>query len=301
LAERVQHEFYATQIEINSRPHTSAGSLREDLVQARQIVAAAAGSAGAMLVASGTSALTGSPLPMTECDRYAAMSLAFPDAVRQTSSEFCGCHVHLGTVTRPEALALSNGLRPWLPVLQALAANSPYCAAGDSGCASSRYFQQRRWPTVGPAPPLVNNAEYEQVVRQLLRDRRILDRGMVYWYARPSEHLPTLEVRIADVNADVDVTGLIAMLLRGLSTMILARLDAGFADPRPVSRRRLVQAHHSAARHGLAGWTVDPVEGGSSPVSAQLSHLLEFARPALERPRNGVYLRRRPVGMVSHR
>jgi glutamate---cysteine ligase / carboxylate-amine ligase len=281
LGGRVQRELYATQIEINSRPRTSVLGLRTDLVEARHVVAAAAETTGSLLVGSGTSVLTTSPLPLAEGARYAAVAERFASIVRTVPSESCGCHVHLGTLNREDALALSNHLRPWLPVIQALAVNSPYSAARDRGYASWRYFQESRWPTVGPAP-LTDGRRYEEGVRALLRDGRILDRGMLYWWARPSEHLPTLEVRVADVSADVDVTVLIAMLLRGLATTVLAGLRTGGSSPARIGRRRLVQAHRSVARRGLAGWGVDPVAGRAAPLTVLVDHLVEVSRPGLD-------------------
>jgi carboxylate-amine ligase len=39
---------------------------------------------------------------------------------------------------------------------------------------------------------------------------------MVYWDVRPSEHLPTAEVRVGDVPATVDGSVLLAILVRAL-------------------------------------------------------------------------------------
>ncbi|MFB6580144.1 MULTISPECIES: hypothetical protein [unclassified Streptomyces] len=55
---------------------------------------------------------------------------------------------------------------------------------------------------------------------------------MIYWYARPSEHVPTLEIRVCDVNADLDVVLLLTAVVRGLATALL--LDIGVGRPRPT-------------------------------------------------------------------
>lgn len=299
LAGRVQPELYATQIEINSRPRTSVLSLRTDLVDARQVVAAAAETTGSLLVGSGTSVLATPPLPLAPGVRYAAVAERFSSIVENAPSESCGCHVHLGSLSREDALALSNHLRPWLPVIQALAVNSPYSAARDRGYASWRYFQESRWPTVRPAP-LTDGRRYEDEMRGLLRDGRILDRRMLYWWARPSEHLPTLEVRVADASADVDVTVLIAMLLRGLGTTVLASLRTGAPTPARVSRRRLVQAHRSVARRGLAGWGVDPAAGHGAPLTVLLDHLVEVSTPGLDAAGDTGAVRRLLAGVLAY-
>ncbi|WP_412566273.1 glutamate-cysteine ligase family protein [Streptomyces nojiriensis] len=98
--------------------------------------------------------------------------------------------------SRSQALALANRIRPWLPVLQAIGANSPYDRGKDSGHASWRSVEHARGPTVGPAPVL-DEADYEHLASTLVRTGTILDRRMIYWYARPSEHVPMLEIRPA--------------------------------------------------------------------------------------------------------
>ncbi|MFE9561535.1 glutamate-cysteine ligase family protein [Streptomyces sp. NPDC006487] len=105
----------------------------------------------------------------------------------------------------------SEGYRmgPWLPVLQALAAYSPFDRGRDSGYASRRAVEHARWPAVGPAPVL-DEAGYEHCAEELVRSGTVLDRRMIYWYARPSEHVPTPEIRVADVNARIGTVVLLA-------------------------------------------------------------------------------------------
>ena len=55
--------------------------------------------------------------------------------------------------TRELAVQVSNHLRLWLPVIQAMAANSPLYDGQDTGYASWRSVQFSRWPSAGPAPP----------------------------------------------------------------------------------------------------------------------------------------------------
>lgn len=222
------------------------------------------------------------PLPVTDAPRYRRIAgHVGPGVADQAGGEVCGCHVHVGDLTRGEALAVSTRLGPWLPVVQALGANSPFCEGADRGGASSRAAHYERWPTVGPAPSL-DETGYERYVERLVADGTVVDRRMIYWYARPSEHLPTLEVRIADVNADVGVPVLIAVLLRGLTRVLLAETDRPCP---PVGERLLRAAHRRAAAAGLHGTALD-VRGGddaprAAPVSVLLDELLERAAPGL--------------------
>ena len=278
--DRVQAEFFQTQIETSTLPCKTADELRADLVRMRHQAADAAVSVGARLVASATGVLTSRPMRVTESPRYLEMAQRFPQVVSEIESESNGCHGHLGPLSRDEAVLLGTRLRPWLPLLQALAANSPFAAGRDRGCASWRFFEFRRWPTAGPAPAL-DSPGYEQAARRLIESGTILDRKMIYWFSRPSERWPTLEIRVADVNPDPRVPLLVAVLLRGLAATLLADLRAGRSLP-GSDDHRLLQDHRLAARLGLDAEGLDPLSGSVEPVGERLASLLEFSRPGLQ-------------------
>ncbi|WP_354637932.1 carboxylate-amine ligase [Kitasatospora camelliae] len=279
LGRRAQTEFIATQVEACTRPVATVDELRSELAATRGILAAAAASAGCLLVASGTPVLPSAhPLPVTDAPRYREVAAHVGAVADQPGGELCGCHVHLGELTRAEALALGVRLRPWLPVLEAMCVNSPFCEGRDRGLASTRAGCYAAWPTCGPAPVL-DEPGYERTVRRLLSERVILDRKMIYWYARPSEHVPTLEIRIADTNADREVIVLLAVLLRGL-----ARVPRASAPPPPVpAPAEVARAHRLAARSGLSGPGLDLRTGVLRPMRELLSDLLVHASPGLER------------------
>ncbi|MFJ3788438.1 glutamate--cysteine ligase [Kitasatospora sp. NPDC090091] len=280
LGDQVQNEFYPVQVEVSSRPAERLDDLRADLARLRSVLAEAAADAGCLLVASGTPVLSGpGPGRITDSPRYRRMAARYAGVLDGYDGALCGCHVHLGTEGRGQALALCNHLRPWLPVVQALAVNSPFSAGRDSGFASWRTVQWARWPTVGP-PPVLDEAQYEALADALVECGVLLDRRMIYWYARPSEHVPTLEVRIADVNADLDTVVLLAGLLRGLSAVLLGEVGAG--RPAPDLPCGVVgAAHWQAARTGLAGDGMDPCTGRHAPMTALVDRLLERAAPGL--------------------
>ena len=55
-----------------------------------------------------------------------------------------------------------DGVRPWLPLLVAIAANSPYWQGVDTGHESWRSQVWSRWPTAGPAEPFGDLATYSR-------------------------------------------------------------------------------------------------------------------------------------------
>ncbi|RPF44424.1 carboxylate-amine ligase [Streptomyces sp. Ag109_G2-6] len=281
LGEQVQTEFFAAQVEVCTLPVADTTGLRAELARLRRTAVAAAEEFGCRLLATGTPAMPPArPLTVTDTDRYRRMARAFDALVGRYDGLVCGCHVHLGTMDRATALDLSHRLRPWLPVLQSLTGNSPFVLGRDTGFDSWRYKQFSRWPTVGPAPVMCE-AQYEAYVGALVEHRILMDRRMLYWYARPSEHVPTLEIRVADSNADIETVVLVAALLRGLAQDLLAEAER-HQPPPEVSDRRLRAAHELAAAEGLHGWGLDPFSGERLPAGTLVDRLLARAAPGLE-------------------
>ncbi|MFB7257504.1 carboxylate-amine ligase [Streptomyces nojiriensis] len=280
LGDQVQAEFLSAQVEVCTGPTTELSELRAELSLLRKVLGEVAASEGCLLVATGTPVIPpGSPPTVTPGERYGRMAARWPSLVGSYDGMVCGCHIHIGADGRAQALALANHMRPWLPVLQALAANSPFSLGKDSGWASRRSVEHARWPGVGPAP-LLDEADYERLADHLVKTGTLLDRRMIYWYARPSEHVPTLEIRVCDVNADLDVVLLLTALVRGLATALL--LDIGDGRPPPdLPTGCLHAAHRLAARHGLAGEGLDPARGEYAPALALTERLLVRAAPGL--------------------
>ncbi|MGW6983984.1 carboxylate-amine ligase [Streptomyces sp. NPDC054932] len=280
LGELVQTEFYRCMVEVCTRPTTGASDLREQLRFLRAAVSDAAHASDCLLVASGTPVVPPTdPIPVTDTPRYRRMARHFDALVDGRLGIVCGCHIHVGTADRAEALFLANRVRPWLPALQALAVNSPFAGGLDTGFASWRALEFGRWPTAGPAP-LLDSASYERTAEALVASGVLMDRRMIYWFARPSEHQPTIEFRVADTSADLDTTLLVALLLRGLCATFLGAAAEGRPPP-DVSVARLRDAHRHAARYGPTGFALDPFTGELVPSQVQVAALVRAASPGL--------------------
>lgn len=216
------------------------------------------------------------PPDITPTRRYRRMAEHF-GAITSTGTT-CGCHVHVGVLDREIATAVSNHLRPWLPVLLALTANSPYNNGEDTRYCSWRHVLWSRWPSAGPPPIFASLDHYESVVAAMLRAEAMLDRGMIYWDIRLSERQPTLEVRVADVAASAEDAALLGVLVRGL---VAAALD-DLAAPPPAPPQEVLRANlWRAARDGLPGTCLHPVTGQLVPLHGQLDELVDLLRPAL--------------------
>jgi carboxylate-amine ligase len=274
-----QSELHRAQIEIASAPCATLDELAASLIGLRAQVGAAAARHGALVVASGTypGDMGGEGRLITGGDRYETM--AEHNAVLADEQLICGCHVHVTVGDTDAAVQVVNRLRRHLPVLLALSANSPFWEGRDTGFASFRTEVWSRWPTSGPPGRFRDGAEYEQVLDSLVAAGVILDRAMAYWDARPSDRYPTVEIRIADVALTVDDAVLLGGLARGL--VVHCADDDGAPDElRPEWQRA---ANWMAARHGLEGELLDPLDGSALPARRAVERLMDLLDPVLDR------------------
>ncbi|WP_198043025.1 MULTISPECIES: glutamate--cysteine ligase [Actinoalloteichus] len=272
-------EITEFQVESVSPVCRTADELAGRLGQGRRELVAAAQRAGQTLLACGVPIHEPSlPYALTETRRYRRIAHELGGVMESLLT--CGCHVHIGMPDLDHAVAVSDQLRAFLPGLLALSANSPYFRGRDSGHASWRSVLWRQVPSGGPPPMFGSVAEYQAAVRELLRSGAALDQGMVYWMIRPSSHLPTIEIRVADVMPTVEDAVLFALVVRGLAATALARIDAGLPAP-PAADSTLRLALWRAARDGVDGMGLDPATGELLPARLLIDRMLAWARPGL--------------------
>ena len=272
-------ELSPAQVETATPVCHSMREVRERVVELRAVAAAAALQAGARLLAVGVP-VGGTPVGgVTDTPRYRRMAREYGAMV--TGQEVSGCHVHVGVADRELAVRASNHLRPWLPALLGLTANSALHRGQDTGFASWRAVQASKWPCGGPPPVWTSAAEYDATVARMIDCGAVLDERMVYWDIRPSTHVPTLEVRVSDVPATVTETALLAALVRALVAAAVRKVHAGEPAP-PVPERLLRAACFRAAHEGLAGNWLDVTTGRLVPPAPLLTGLLKQLRPELE-------------------
>jgi carboxylate-amine ligase len=211
--EGFSHELQRSIVETNTTVSDSLEGQREELVRTRRALAGVASSKGLAVVAAGTVPLVDSDqLSITPTARYERMLDDYQLLVREQL--ICGAQVHVQVSDREVAVLLAQRVTPYLPVLLALSASSPYWMGEDTGYASSRSLLWQRWPTAGLSGEIASAAEHAELVADLVASETISDPGMIYFDVRPSAHLPTLELRVTDSSPEIDTVVLIAALFR---------------------------------------------------------------------------------------
>ncbi|MER5265345.1 glutamate--cysteine ligase [Actinosynnema sp. NPDC002837] len=264
-------ELTEAQVETRTPVCHDVADVRRQLHGLRLVAVETAQALGHRLLAVGVPPVGGPVGSTTDRDRYRGLT----EDYRQLAAEqsICGCHVHVAVPDPETAVQVCNHLRPWLPVLGAVTANSPFAHGVDTGYASWRAMVWSRWPSAGPPPYFESAAHYESTCDMLLAAGTARDRRMIYWDVRPSAHLPTVEVRVADVAATVDEAVLLAALVHALVRTALADLRRGLRAS-PVPTEVLRAATWRAARDGITGLSLDVLSGRLVPARLLLDRLL---------------------------
>jgi carboxylate-amine ligase len=276
--DRAQAELHQAQIEHATSPCDSLDDLRRELMELRSAFVGGAEAEGSLVIASGSypGHMGHAGQLITSKDRYHEMAEA--NSILAREQLICGCHIHVSVESPDAAVAVMNRIRPWLPYLLALSANSPFWEAEDTGFSSFRTEVWARWPTSGPPLFFESYAAYQELLAQLVAAEVILDEKMAYWDVRPSSAFPTLEIRVNDVMARVDDVVAVAGLVRALVASCSRATDA----PPPYRWELLRAANWRAARSGLSGTLLSPIDGVARPAADAIDELLRFVAPVLE-------------------
>ncbi|MGV9247695.1 glutamate--cysteine ligase 2 [Streptomyces sp. NPDC003710] len=272
-----EKELYGQMLEFATHPQSDMAKLGGELVRCRKEAARHAEEIGCAVAALATSPLPVSP-SISMNRRYRWMAEQYGIATREQL--VCGCHVHVSVESDEEAVAVVDRVRPWLPVLAALSANSPFWQGQDSGYHSYRSRVWGRWPSAGPTELFGSPERYHRRVDDMVDTGVILDEGMVYFDARLSARYPTVEIRVSDVCLHAENAQLIAALARGLVETAARAWRVG-REPVDHSVSLLRLAAWQAARTGLAGELLHPVTMRRTPAEAVVQALLDHVGDAL--------------------
>ena len=280
VGERAQPEFYLSQIEIGTPICRTLAEVRAAIVRLRREVIVAAEQKGCCIAAAGTHPFSHwEDQEVTPKARYLGIAQDYQQLAREQL--IFGCHVHVGISDREAAIEVMNRARPWLAVLLALSANSPFWLGADTGYSSFRTEIWRRWPMAGTPQVFASRAEYDAVIETLVATGSIEDATKIYWDARPSARYETVEFRVADVCLTADEAVLIAGLTRALARTCYEQ--ASRHEPIMHVRPELLRAAKwRAARYGLGADLIDTGEQRAAPAREMVEKFLTFLRPALE-------------------
>lgn len=291
----IQDEWLACQIEFATDVCEHRGQALDQLRGFRSKLSDAATAQSLLAVSLGTlPVIPAESAEITQSARYQQIARYMPAVAAE--HYLCGLHIHVGIESRDEGVRAMNALRPWLPALVGFAANSPFWRVSETGFASWRTIQYRRWSVQGIPPLFGDAADYDQRLASILDSDAVLDPGHISWAARLSASQPTIEVRMADAQLRAEDSVLLALLVRAL-------VDTSVRQPgrsKQFAPEYLDLAFWQGAKGGLDGPWLDPWTQRSTSARSQLSFLMDHLEPALRHNGDLERVRQRMHEILAH-
>jgi carboxylate-amine ligase len=277
LPGRLKTELFASVFETNTNVCDGIDGVEAALPALRRAAAEAAEAEGLAIAAAASHPFARPEAqPIVKEQRYITFVGYGGISVRRQGVQ--GLHVHVGMASAADCWRCLDTIVPWLPVVLALSANSPWFAGELTGMASNRAPVLAELPRGGTPPDFGAYEAWEAWVERLMRLGVLEDYTRIWWDVRPHPAFGTLEVRMPDQPTDVRLSVAFAALVQALCA---TALDGGL--PGGTTRADYVQNRWSAARFGPRAQLIHP-DGGSFPAATELGReMLELVAPAASR------------------
>lgn len=265
LGDHAKHDLYEAQLELTSSPAPDAATAVAELRDLRARVS----EAGACAIGAGIHpAAAFADAQIVDAERYRRELWNLRGIVQRTPD--CALHVHVGMPDRQTAVRVYNGLREQLPLLVALAGNSPYWHGIDSGFDCARMVLRRAYPRTEVPPAFADWADYERTVKAVLEAGQVADYTFLWWDVRPHPRLGTVELRVMDAQSSLSAVETLSDLVHGL-----ARHFASAEAPPPTPREALAESAFRATRDGVRAevWH----DGALRPIRELAERAVELA------------------------
>lgn len=297
LATAVAGELISSEIEIRSgagRDHADASDRQRE---ARRRLFALALDHGVALGSTGTHPLSDyRDQPIIDTEHYRRVE----DGLRYVAwrNNTFSVHVHVGVRGADRALQVCDRLRPVLPTLLALSANSPFVDGRDSGLHSARSQTfTKSFPRCGIPDVFGGWAAWHDYVDLLIRTGSIIEFTQLWWSVRPHHSYGTVEVRICDAQTTAEESEALTALIVGCVRRAAEAVDAG-EPARDVPARLIEENMWRAIRYGLDGRLLDleADSTGELPAREAVERLRSWTGVDVKLPElNGAQRQRRMI------
>ncbi len=267
-------ELHASIVELTCDVSATAQEAVERLALLRQAAQEIAASNGLLLAAAGShpTSVPGDQ-EIAPDERYRDfVAYAGPSARRQGVS---GLHVHVGMPDADTCFRVMETILPWLPLVLALSANSPYFEGRETGMLSIRTEVLGFLPRRGAPPPVRSYAEWEAFVEHMVATELATTATSFWWDVRPHPQFGTLEIRAPDQPTSFERAAAFVHLLRDLCAWALDAPPRAFD---PSERGIYDQNRWAASRFGPHGRLIHPDRAEALPVRDLIRELPVDAR-----------------------
>jgi carboxylate-amine ligase len=190
-------------------------------------------------------------------------------------------HVHIGVPDADEMVRLTGELVPYLPMLIALSANSPFWHGCQTGFASYRQRALAATGSYGNPPNFDDWADFQRFFKAAKNAGMCREVEDLHWDVRPQPGFGTVEVRTMDAVTTVSEAVALAALIRSL----VAYLRETPAHERPPGLPRRLpdwaerENHFRASHEALGARRIADAHGELMRLDETTERLLEVLEP----------------------
>jgi len=256
LKDAISGELISSEIEIRSGRGEDVQHALQLQREARRRLFALADKHGVGLASTGTHPLSDyRDQHIIDTEHYRRVQDGLQYVARRNNT--FALQVHIGVNGPDRAIQACDRLRPVLPLLLAISANSPFVDGTDSGLHSARSQTfTKSFPRCGVPDPFHDWATWHEYVDLLLRTNSIVEFTQLWWSVRAHHSFGTIEVRICDAQTTgPEADGLIQLIVACVA-QALREIDAGEVPP-AVPGRLIEENMWRAIRYGQDGRLLD--------------------------------------------
>ncbi len=267
-------EYNQATVEINSKVCSNIQELEENMFSVLTSLQARCEELEMLLCGAGTHPFSKRLIPITPVHRHLAQyEMTGYLSYWLTFAQ----HVHVGMPSGDEAVAIAKMLKPYLPILIALSANSPFWQGQDTCYASFRQRLLASKETYGIPPSFQDWQDFVNFFDSAKKATVVNNIHDFHWDLRLQPDWGTLEVRVMDAQPTLQEALMLAALVHSL-IVYLQRYRTG------EERGFLLVPHHwwlekenhfQASRFGLEANYIENSQGNIRPIKQVISDILD--------------------------
>lgn len=257
----IKPEITLAMIELNSSVHSTHQSLITELRGMRDVVAEQASKTHIGVCGGGTHPFQKwSRQRIFPTPRFTDVSEQYGYLAKQFT--VFGQHIHIGCENGDDALYLCHAMARYMPQFIALSAASPFNQSVDTSFDCSRLAVISAFPLSGTPPWVLSWSDFSAYYESMSELGIVKSMKDFYWDIRPKPEFGTVELRICDTPLTVEKAADLAAYAQMLAAYLL--------EQKPELHREMYLSYlfnrFNAARYGLYGEVVDPVQRHHTPI-----------------------------------
>ncbi len=271
----IKPEFNQATVEINSRICGNINELEQDVVSLVSTIKERCRDVGMAISGGGTHPFCSRLARITPLPRY--LDLERMGGYLGHTLITYALHVHVSMTTGEETISIMKNLRPYLPVLMALSASSPFWWGHDTGYACYRQRVLAAMRSYGIPPYFESWRDFSNFFESATRAGACNSLVDIHWDIRPRPDMGTLEVRVMDsqptIREAVILSSFVHVLVEHIRKRWKSGENEGVLKSLPLWAEK--ENYFRATRSGIDTIYIEDASGKTRPVRGIIEDIIE--------------------------